>query len=137
MAESDCGDIYRPAPAPPPQVPAIRMVNEARLAALAVELSTGLLVDIGESGFTITPIFDGCPVAPGVRSESCGGRDVTRFLDCMLLSRTNEQYNQMVRSVYTRSSLHSSSLRVVGVLFLPQCIREGGHPCPSTYRSYK
>ena len=79
------------------QVPAIRMVNEAHLIALAVEVSTGVLVDIGESGLSVTPIYDGCPVAPAVRFEPCGGADVTKFLDYMLLSRTNEQFNQMVR----------------------------------------
>lgn len=73
------------------------MVNEAHLIALAVEVSTGVLVDIGESGLSVTPIYDGCPVAPAVRFEPCGGADVTKFLDYMLLSRTNEQFNQMVR----------------------------------------
>lgn len=72
------------------------MVNEASLAALAVGVSTGVLVDIGESGLSVTPIYDGCPVAPAVRSEPCGGGDVTKFLDYMLLSRTNEHFNQMV-----------------------------------------
>eukprot|EP00903_Cladosiphon_okamuranus_P005875 g5811.t1 len=87
------------------RVPAIRMVNEAQLIALAVEVSNGVLVDIGESGLSVTPIFDGCPVAPAVRFEPCGGADVTKFLDYMLLSRTNEQFNQMTdrrRLEYTR-----------------------------------
>lgn len=78
------------------QVPAIRMVCQAQLSALAVHLSIGVLIDIGESGLSVTPIFDGVPVATGVRAASCGGLDVTRFLDYMLLSRTNEQFNQMV-----------------------------------------
>ena len=82
----------------PRQVPLIRMVNEAEVAALAVGLSTGVLVDIGESGFSVTPIFEGCPVAPGARWEACGGADVTEFMDTMLHSRANEQFNQMVRA---------------------------------------
>ena len=73
------------------------MVNEAQLSALATETTTGVLVDIGEAGISVTPIFYGCPVASGVRSETCGGGDVTKYLDHMLLSRTNEQFNQMVR----------------------------------------
>ncbi|CAM9444507.1 unnamed protein product, partial [Hapterophycus canaliculatus] len=87
------------------RVPAIRMVHEARLAALAVGVKTGVIVDIGESGLSATPVFDGCPVAPAVRSESCGGGDVTSFLDYMMLSRTNESFNQMTdrrRLEYTR-----------------------------------
>lgn len=55
-------------------------------------------MDIGKSGFTVIPIFDGCPVVQGVRSESCGGGAVAEFLHSMLLRRTNELYNQMVRS---------------------------------------
>ncbi|CAM9947330.1 unnamed protein product, partial [Laminaria digitata] len=77
------------------RVPAIRMVNEAQLSALATETSTGVMVDIGEAGISVTPIYYGCPVASGVRSEACGGSDVTKYLDYMLLSRTNEQFNQM------------------------------------------
>lgn len=82
----------------PHQVPAIRLVNQAQLIALAVDVYTGVLVDIGESGLSVTPIYGGCPVAPAVRAEPCGGADVTKFLDYMLLSRTNEQFNQMVRT---------------------------------------
>ncbi|CAM9953871.1 unnamed protein product [Ectocarpus sp. 4 AP-2014] len=87
------------------RVPAIRMVNEAQLAALAVGVKVGVIVDIGESGVSVTPIFDGFPVPPAVRSECCGGGDVTKFLDYMLLSRTNEHFNQMTdrrRLEYTR-----------------------------------
>ncbi|CAN0331853.1 unnamed protein product [Ectocarpus sp. 6 AP-2014] len=87
------------------RVPAIRMVNEAQLAALAVGVKVGVIVDIGESGVSVTPIFDGIPVPPAVRSECCGGGDVTKFLDYMLLSRTNEHFNQMTdrrRLEYTR-----------------------------------
>ena len=76
------------------------MVNEAQVAALAVGLTTGVLVDIGESGFSVTPIFDGCPVAPGARWEACGGADITKFMDIMLHSRANEQFNQMVRVLH-------------------------------------
>lgn len=89
-------DVASAIHASPMQVPAIRMVNEAQLAALAVGVKVGVIVDIGESGVSVTPIFDGCPVPPAVRSESCGGGDVTKFLDYMLLSRTNENFNQMV-----------------------------------------
>ena len=73
------------------------MVNEAELAALAVGSTTGVLVDVGESGFSVTPIFGGCPIAPGARWEACGGADLTEYMDSMLHSRANEQFNQMVR----------------------------------------
>ena len=85
--------LYQPLLPTPRQVPLIRMVNEAGLAALA----TGVLVDIGEPGFSVTPIFDGCSIAPGARWEACGGADVTEFMDTMLHSRANENFNQMMR----------------------------------------
>ena len=85
--------LYQPLPPTQRQVPLIRMVNETELAALA----TGVLVDIGESGFSVTPIFDGCCIAPGARWEACGGADVTEFMDTMLHSRANEHFNHMVR----------------------------------------
>lgn len=80
----------------PSQVSAIRLVNEAQLAALALDVTTGVVVDVGESGVYVTPIFDGVPVPEAARSERCGGGHLTRYLDYMLLSRTNETYNQMV-----------------------------------------
>lgn len=81
------------------QVPAVRMANEAELCALAAEVTNGVVVDIGESGIYVTPIFDGFPISEAVQSEACGGADITNYLDYMLLSRTNESYNQMVSTV--------------------------------------
>lgn len=80
-----------------PQVPAVRLVNEAQLSALAGGLMNGVVVDIGESGTYVTPIFDGLPVRHAMQSQPCGGLDVTHYLDSMLLSRSNEEFNQMVR----------------------------------------
>lgn len=83
------------------------MVSESQVSALAVGMSTGVLVDIGETTLSVTPVFDGCPVAPGVRSEPCGGADLTKYLDYMLLSRTNEQWNQMVRACLCAGGVYS------------------------------
>lgn len=79
------------------QVPAVRLVNEALLAALATGIKNGILVDVGESGVSVTPIFEGFPVSRASQWESCGGGDMSRYLDHMLVSRTNEHYTQMVR----------------------------------------
>ena len=64
---------------------------------MAVGVSTGVLIDIGESGFSVTPVFEGCPVASGARWEAVGGAAVTAFMDTMLHSRSNEEFNKMVR----------------------------------------
>ncbi|CAN0425958.1 unnamed protein product, partial [Discosporangium mesarthrocarpum] len=77
------------------KVPAIRFVNEAVLASLAAEMTTGVVVDIGESGIYVTPIFEGYALNDSVRSERVGGQDLTKYLDYMLLSRSNEAYNQL------------------------------------------
>lgn len=98
------------------------MVHEGRLAALAVGVKTGIVIDIGESGLSVTPIFDGCPVAPAVRSESCGGGDVTSFLDYMLLSRTNEQFNQMVGRIGFRLPVEPRWLSCVGGVALTRLV---------------
>ena len=105
------------------KVPAIRMVNEAQLSALATETTTGVLVDRGEAGFSVTPIFYGCPVASGVRAEACGGGDITKFLDYMLLSRTNEQFNQMVRLAVVITVVHF--WMIFGVPIRSACGRDG------------
>ncbi|CAN0264070.1 unnamed protein product, partial [Ascophyllum nodosum] len=34
-------------------------------------------------------------IAPGARWEACGGADLTEYMDSMLHSRANEQFNQM------------------------------------------
>lgn len=60
-------------------------------------MTDGVVVDIGESGSYVTPIFDGLPVSQAERSEPCGGVDVTHFLDSMLLTRSNEDFRQMVK----------------------------------------
>ena len=73
------------------------MVNEAEVAALALDLSTGILVDIRESGISVTPILDGCSVASGARWEAFGVVDVAKFTDTMLHTREKEHLNQMVQ----------------------------------------
>ena len=83
------------------KVPAVRLVSEAKLAAQGAMVTTGVMVDIGESGSYVTPIFDGVPVAKAARWIPCGGGDVTAFLDSMLMSRANEEFNQLVRAYPT------------------------------------
>ena len=41
-----------------------------------MRVTTGVIVDIGQSGSYVAPIFVGSPVAK-VRSIPCGGGDVT------------------------------------------------------------
>lgn len=77
-------------------MPAVRLANEAQLAALAAGMTTGIVVDVGESGVYVTPVFEGFPVGKAVQWAPCGGGDLTRYLDYMLISRTNERFNQMV-----------------------------------------
>lgn len=72
-------------------------------------MTTGVLVDVGESGVYVTPIFEGFPVAKTVRSVPCGGGDLTRYLDYMLISRTNEQFNQMVGEYLEGDGLRSNA----------------------------
>lgn len=61
-----------------------------------MKVTTGVIVDIEQSGPYVTPTFLGVPVAK-VRWIPYGGRDVTAFLDSMLMGRANEQFNQLVR----------------------------------------
>ncbi|CAM9856496.1 unnamed protein product [Choristocarpus tenellus] len=78
------------------KVPAVRLANEATLATMAAGIRTGVVVDLGESGVYVTPVYEGYPLTESVRAEKVGGGDLTKYLDYMLLSRTNEQFNQLV-----------------------------------------
>lgn len=60
--------------------PAMHMALEPVLALYACGPSSGLVVDIGDSGTQIAPIFDGFLLERGVRQLSLGGKDVTKQL---------------------------------------------------------
>lgn len=98
-----CSYLY-PYPCPglfwlPPtrQVPAVRLVNEAYLVALATGVENGIIIDVGETRISVTPVFDRSPVHSAVQTENVGGGDITRYLDHMLVSRARDGYNKVVR----------------------------------------
>lgn len=78
------------------QVSTFRVVNEATLSALAVRMISGVIVDIGESGVYVTPIFQQLPIREASEFQPCGGQAMTNFMDYMLTSRATEQYNNIV-----------------------------------------
>ncbi|CAM9117623.1 unnamed protein product [Choristocarpus tenellus] len=78
------------------EVPAIRLISEATLAAKAAGVRTGVVVDLGESGVYVSPVFEGCPLTESVRTHKVGGGCLTRYLEYMLLSRANEHFNQLI-----------------------------------------
>jgi hypothetical protein len=77
-------------------VPALRMVNEATVIAIAAQMSTGIVISIGQGTMYASPIFEGCCLTGSVQTAGVGGGDLDRYMDYMLLSRTTEGYNQMV-----------------------------------------
>ncbi|CAN0506211.1 unnamed protein product, partial [Laminaria digitata] len=64
--------------------PAVHMALQPVLALYACGPSSGLVVDVGESGTQVAPIFDGFVLERGVRQINLGGRDVTRNLGALV-----------------------------------------------------
>ena len=71
-------------------MPAVELVRGPKLVAEAMQVTTEVTVDIGESGSCVAAIFLGFPVTKAALWIRCGGGDETAFLDSMLMTRTNE-----------------------------------------------
>ncbi len=60
------------------KVPAVRMVNEASVIALAGGITTGIVVSLGHTSTFVCPMFEGCVISDAVRTENVGGKDIDR-----------------------------------------------------------
>ncbi len=61
------------------KVPAVRMVNEASVVALAGGITTGIVVSLGHTSTFVCPIFEGCAISNAIRVENVGGKDIDRW----------------------------------------------------------
>eukprot|EP00903_Cladosiphon_okamuranus_P016371 g15098.t1 len=64
--------------------PAVHMALQPVLALYACGPTSGLVVDVGESGTQVAPIFDGFVVEQGIRWIGLGGKDITRHLGALV-----------------------------------------------------
>ncbi|CAM9761669.1 unnamed protein product [Pylaiella littoralis] len=63
--------------------PAVHMALQPVLALYACGPTSGLVVDIGESGTQVAPIFEGFMLEKGIRRVGLGGKDITRQLGAL------------------------------------------------------
>ncbi|CAM9560142.1 unnamed protein product [Chrysoparadoxa australica] len=90
-------------------VPSLRLVNEASLVARAAGMETCIVVDIGEGSTRVCPVYCSSALSESARSDNVGASDIIAYLDYMLLSRTQQDYNQMTdrrRLAYARIIMH-------------------------------
>eukprot|EP00752_Nemacystus_decipiens_P006185 g5581.t1 len=64
--------------------PAVHMALQPVLALYACGPTSGLVVDIGESGTQVAPIFDGFVLEKGIRWVGLGGKDITKHLGALV-----------------------------------------------------
>jgi actin-related protein len=111
------------------QVQRVYFAMDAMLTLYAGGFTTGLVVDIAESGVRVVPFYEGYTVTPGLRVEPYGGADLTRYMANQLQSAgfklESSVEKQLVRTIKEKGCFVSLD---------PQQDKQNAHKFDKTFR---
>ena len=70
--------------------------------------STGLVIDIGETVTTATPVYQGHVAASNIMSVELGGRDLTDYFAFLVLRESNLNLRSSIRGLFALILCHMS-----------------------------